>query len=280
MEKRAQNNGVSLTQGVLWVLIGIIGLSSCAHKVPEPPPPTPEELAKPKPLFEWFGEGVEGAKSVKIDIDQQKAFLYRDGKEVGWTTVATGIYSHPTPTGSFKVLEKTVAKKSNLWGKIYNSSGKISVSDAKAGRDSVPEGGRFEGASMPYWMRLTGDGVGMHQGPIPRPGKRASHGCIRVHSGFVKTLYAFVDIGTPVSVVGDGPRWSPPKYKPKPKPVEKPASEAAPAGEVKTGESAGGAAPVATPQLKVPEAAVEVPVGTGGAVVPVPAPPQAPGSQE
>ena len=148
---------------------------------------------------------------MKIDIDQQKAFLYRDGKEVGWTTVATGIYSHPTPTGSFKVLEKTVAKKSNLWGKIYNSSGKISVSDAKAGRDSVPEGGRFEGASMPYWMRLTGDGVGMHQGPIPRPGKRASHGCIRVHSGFVKTLYAFVDIGTPVSVVGDGPRWSPPK---------------------------------------------------------------------
>ena len=198
----------------------MLGLSSCVHKAPEPPPPPPEDPAKPKPLYEWHGDGVTGEKSVKIDIDQQKAFLYRDGKEVGWTTVASGIYSHPTPTGNFKVLEKTVTKRSNLWGKIYNENGKVSVSDAKAGRDSVPEGGRFEGASMPYWMRLTGDGIGMHQGPIPRPGKRASHGCIRVHSGFVKTLFAFVDIGTPVSVVGDGPRWTPPKPSPKPKPPQ------------------------------------------------------------
>ncbi len=201
----------------LLLLVALCGLTSCAHKQPEPPPP--EDPNKPKPLYEWYGDGIGGAKSVKIDIDQQKAFLYRDGKEVGWTTVATGIYSHPTPTGNFKILEKTVSKRSNLWGKIYSSSGKIAVSDAKAGRDEVPEGGRFEGASMPYWMRLTGDGIGMHQGPIPRPGRRASHGCIRVHSGFVRTLFNFVEIGTPVSIVGTGPRWTPPKPAPKPKPA-------------------------------------------------------------
>jgi hypothetical protein len=236
----------------------ILGLSSCAHKEVVPPPP-PDDPNQPKPLYEWRGDGVEGAKSVTIDIDQQKAFLYRDGVEVGWTTVATGIYSHPTPTGQFKVLEKTVVKRSNLWGKIYNGNGKISVSDAKAGRDSVPEGGRFEGASMPYWMRLTGDGIGMHQGPIPRPGKRASHGCIRVHSGFVKTLFAFVDIGTPVAVVGDGPRWSPPKYKPKPKlkallpsNTEAPA-DSGPAPDAGTGQSEGGAAPMPTPSATAPE---------------------------
>lgn len=216
-------------KGSLLLLLAVAcGLSSCAHKQPEPPPP-PEDPNKPKPLYEWYGDGVEGAKSVKIDIDQQKAFLYRDGKEVGWTTVATGIYSHPTPTGNFKVLEKTVTKHSNLWGKIYNSSGKITVSDAKAGRDAVPEGGRFQGASMPYWMRLTGDGIGMHQGPIPRPGRRASHGCIRVHSGFVKRLFNFVEIGTPVSIVGTGPRWTPPKPSPKPKPKPAAVPEPAPA---------------------------------------------------
>lgn len=205
-----------------------LGLNSCAHKQPEPEPPPVEDPSKPKPLHAWYGDDVSGAKSVKIDIDQQKAFLYRDGKEVGWTTVATGIYSHPTPTGSFKILEKTVAKRSNLWGKIYSESGKIAVSDAKAGRDSVPEGGRFEGASMPYWMRLTGDGIGMHQGPIPRPGKRASHGCIRVHSGFVKTLFNFVEQGTPVAIVGNGPRWTPPKPAPKPKPAAPAATEPTP----------------------------------------------------
>jgi len=213
------------------LLVGTMALSwsSCAHKQLEPEPPPPEEdPTKPKPLHAWYGDGASGAKSVKIDVDQQKAFLYRDGKEVGWTTVATGIYSHPTPTGNFKVLEKTVVKRSNLWGKIYGSSGKIAVSDAKAGRDEVPEGGRFEGASMPYWMRLTGDGIGMHQGPIPRPGRRASHGCIRVHSGFVKTLFNFVDLGTPVSIVGTGPRWTPPKPSPKP---ASPIPETAPAGD-------------------------------------------------
>lgn len=248
----------SWRKGGMWLpLVALLGLSACAHK---PPPPPPEDPNKPKPLHEWYGDGIEGPKSVKIDIDQQKAILYRNGQEVGWTTVATGIYSHPTPTGEFKVLEKTVSKRSNLWGKIYNGDGKISVSDAKAGRDAVPEGGRFEGASMPYWMRLTGDGIGMHQGPIPRPGKRASHGCIRVHSGFVKTLFNFVEIGTPVSVVGDGPRWRPPKPSaPKPKPAVAPVETV-----VGTPAADAPASPAATPppamiEPSAPPAPVTVP---------------------
>lgn len=261
---------------VRWQLVGrallfgglALGWSSCAHKESEPPPPPVEDPTKPKPLHVWFGEGVDGAKSVTIDIDQQKAFLYRDGKEVGWTTVATGIYSHPTPTGSFKVLEKTVTKRSNLWGKIYGENGKIAVSDAKAGRDSVPEGGRFEGASMPYWMRLTGDGIGMHQGPIPRPGKRASHGCIRVHSGFVKTLFNFVELGTPVAIIGNGPRWTPPKPSPKPKPkptpVESPSTAPAVPTTAETSPSTAAAA-ASTPAATVPE------VTPAPAAVPTPA---------
>jgi len=204
-----------LTQGFLLALVG--GIASCAHQVPEPEPkPDP---GAPKPLYAWYGEGVPGPASVKIDIDQQKLFLYKGGQEVGWSTVATGIYSFPTPTGNFKIQEKTVDKHSNLWGKMYDADGKVAVADAKVGRDPLPEGGRFAGARMPYWMRLTGDGIGMHLGPIPSPGRRASHGCIRVHSGFVKTLFREVSIGTPVSVVGAGPRWRPPKPAPKPKPA-------------------------------------------------------------
>lgn len=239
------------------LLGGFLTLSSCSHKpVVEEPPPSekPAEPGKPKPLYEWYGDGVEGAKSVTIDIDKQKAFLYRNGKEVGWTTVATGIYSKPTPTGNFKVTEKTVDKRSNLWGKTYNSSGKVTNSDAKAGRDSIPEGGKFVGANMPYWMRLTGDGIGMHQGPIPRPGKRASHGCIRVHAGFVKRLFAFVDIGTPVAVIGDGPRWKPPVYKPTPKPQPAATTTPAAVAESTPTPSSEPAAPVVTP-TPAPEAA-------------------------
>lgn len=61
---------------------------------------------------------------------------------------------------------------------------------------------------MPYYMRLTGDGVGMHAGPIPNPGSRASHGCIRLPRAFAPILFASTSIGTPVKIVGDGPAYS------------------------------------------------------------------------
>jgi len=140
-------------------------------------------------------------------VDEQKAYLFQGKEQVGWSYVATGITSFPTPTGDFKVLEKVQNKVSNLYGKSYNAEGKLANSDFKVGRDLVPGGGRFEPAKMPYFMRLTGDGVGMHIGPIPRPGRRASHGCIRLPSKMAPIIYSNVGIGTPVSIVGSGPDY-------------------------------------------------------------------------
>jgi hypothetical protein len=117
-----------------------------------------------------------------INVDVQRATLYHDDDVVGWTYLASGIPSFPTPTGEFKILEKVKDKVSNLYGKGYDANGKLVNSDFKQGRDLLPPGGRFQAAKMTYFMRLTGDGVGMHIGPIPRPGRRASHGCIRLPS--------------------------------------------------------------------------------------------------
>lgn len=189
-------------------------LASCVGP-PQPPPPATTVPSAPPRLFEWNGDGVHGALSLTIDIDAQRATIYKDGKEVGWTMVATGIYKFPTPTGNFRIQEKTADKRSNLWGRIYDSSNDVVVTDGKMGRDKIPEGGKFEGARMPFWMRLTGDGIGMHAGPIPNPGKRASHGCIRLPREMATILFANVVIGTPVSIVGDGPVWRPYSSNPK-----------------------------------------------------------------
>ncbi len=54
-------------------------------------------------------------------------------------------------------------------------------------------------APMPYWMRLTNYGIGMHVGNIPQPGEPASHGCIRMPEEFVPTLFNKVEVGTPVN---------------------------------------------------------------------------------
>ena len=52
---------------------------------------------------------------------------------------------------------------------------------------------------MPYFMRLTNTGVGMHQGFLP--GVPDSHGCIRMPEQMVKIFWTHAPLGTPVSVV-------------------------------------------------------------------------------
>jgi lipoprotein-anchoring transpeptidase ErfK/SrfK len=112
--------------------------------------------------------------------------------------VSTGNSKHPTPTGEFNISEKVVNKRSNLYGEILDVDGKVVQTDADSRDDVIPEGGRFLGASMAHWMRLTNGGIGMHRGKVPR--YPASHGCIRTPRSVVTTIYEKVGMGTPVSI--------------------------------------------------------------------------------
>ncbi|HCN77561.1 MAG TPA: hypothetical protein DIT13_10265 [Verrucomicrobiales bacterium] len=187
-------------------LAGLVICLAACKTAPPPPPPEPEPVKKPAGLYEWKGQG-KNITSIKINVDEQKARLYHGEDEIGWTYVASGITSFPTPVGEFKILEKVADKVSNLYGKGYDANGKLVNSDFKQGRDLLPPGGRFEAAKMTYFMRLTGDGVGMHIGPIPRPGRRASHGCIRLPSGIAGTMFRNTSVGTPVTITGSGPDY-------------------------------------------------------------------------
>jgi hypothetical protein len=216
-------------------------------------------------LFEWNGES-KSITSIQIDVDEQKAYLYHGEDQIGWTYVATGITSFPTPTGEFKVLEKIQDKVSNLYGKGFDASGKLVNSDFKIGRDLLPPGGKFEPAKMTYFMRLTGDGVGMHIGPIPKPGRRASHGCIRLPSKFAGTIFKHTSIGTPVQITGKGP-----DYKTYLKDADRKSKENAAklaAAKLKAEEAAAAAAaavalPPGDPNGPVEEVKAAVPAGLG-----------------
>ncbi len=181
-------------------------LAACqSSRKPQPPPPAPMKEAWKYP-GEWKG-GSKPITRMVINVDVQRAMLYSGKEEVGWTYFASGIPSFPTPTGEFKILEKVKDKVSNLYGKGFDKDGKVVNSDFKQGRDLLPEGGHFEPAKMTYFMRLTGDGVGMHIGPIPRPGRRASHGCIRLPSKMAPILFEHTAVGTPVTITGNGPDY-------------------------------------------------------------------------
>ncbi len=186
-----------------FAFVTVAGLSACrlpkTATVPKALPPAPGQIAS-APLFEWKGAELSGPLAVRIDLGEQKAQLTRGGQPAGWTYVATGTSSHPTPTGSFRVSEKVQDKHSNSWGQIVDASGDTVNSNARNGRDRIPRGGRFVGAPMPYWMRVHG-AIGMHAGPIPYPGSPASHGCIRLPREMAEILFGVAQIGTPVRII-------------------------------------------------------------------------------
>lgn len=198
----------SLLRGVLAIAVAL--LASCGlFRKPAPPPPPTEEVKKPEYKYpgEWTG-GDLPITSMVVNVDTQRATLYSGQDIVGWTYVASGITSFPTPTGDFTILEKVKDKVSNLYGKGYDANGDLVNSDFKQGRDVLPPGGKFTAAPMKFFMRLTNDGVGMHIGAITRPGRRASHGCIRLPSKMAPILYEHAALGTPVKIVGDGPDYA------------------------------------------------------------------------
>ena len=141
-----------------------------------------------------------GAKNsaVEISLGEQRGLLLVNGAVAMDFPVATGKSSHPTPEGAYKVLEKKKDHKSNLYGRIVSGEGETVVSDADTRSHVVPENAQFVGAPMPYWMRLTPTGVGMHVGYVP--GRPASHGCIRLKKDVATELFGILEIGSPVTV--------------------------------------------------------------------------------
>ena len=135
---------------------------------------------------------------VIVSITKQRAYLM-NGDEIGIDSpISSGKRGHSTPTGSFSVLEKDKDHRSSIYGDYVDSKGRVVRGGISAQIDSAPSGTHYVGASMKWFMRLTGGGVGMHVGILP--GYPASHGCIRMPEPAAAAFYAHVKVGTPVRV--------------------------------------------------------------------------------
>jgi hypothetical protein len=146
--------------------------------------------------------------SLEISLKEQRGLLLVRGAIAMDFPVSSGKASHPTPPGHYTIRAKEKEYHSNLYGRIFDATGAVVVADADSRKDVPPEGGRFEGSAMPYWMRLTDSGVGLHVGFVPG-GRAASHGCIRLKKDNAVEIFSLVKIGTPVAVVaGDLPALS------------------------------------------------------------------------
>jgi len=149
---------------------------------------------------------------VEIGLNEQRGLLLVHGAIAMDFPVSSGRKSHPTPTGSYTILGKKKDYRSNLYGKIHDPEGVVVIEDADSRTHEVPEGGSFVGSSMPYWMRLTNSGVGLHVGYVPG-GRGASHGCIRLRRKTAAYLFDLVEIGTPVVIAAKVPALDEPPVK-------------------------------------------------------------------
>lgn len=106
----------------------------------------------------------------KIDLSQQRAWVYDGDEEIYTTRVSTGKAGHRTRTGKFVITNRYRNWNSTLYG-----------------------------SSMPYFQRFSCGDFGFHQGYVP--GYAASHGCVRVPGGNVRKLWELMSLGDPVEIV-------------------------------------------------------------------------------
>jgi L,D-transpeptidase catalytic domain/Ankyrin repeat len=106
---------------------------------------------------------------ITINLSEQNAFLWRNGKIELVTPISSGTRSHPTPKGRYLVTNKYRYWKSTLYP-----------------------------AEMPFFLRLSCGDFGLHMGRLP--GYPASHGCVRLPERSARRLYSSVPIGTLVEI--------------------------------------------------------------------------------
>ena len=120
-----------------------------------------------------------------VSIPKQRAWLILGEQVVIDSPISSGKRGHSSPTGNFTVLEKDKSHHSSIYGDYKDAQGRTVRGGVSARIDSAPSGTHFVGASMKWFMRLTGEGVGMHVGicrVIPR--RTVAFACPRKRPNF------------------------------------------------------------------------------------------------
>lgn len=115
-------------------------------------------------------DNFSGDERVVISLENQLAFLYRGDDLVAAASISSGRDGKESPAGVFQILNKAP---------MYHSK-------------------KYDNAAMPFAQFFTDYGIALHAGA--NPGYPASHGCIRLPSGFAKKLYSATDVGTTVLI--------------------------------------------------------------------------------
>jgi lipoprotein-anchoring transpeptidase ErfK/SrfK len=123
-------------------------------------------------------------RQILVSLADRKLALIEDGQVVKVYPIAVGRKSSPSPSGTFKIINRVTDP-------TYYHKGEV----IEPGPEN-PVGTR--------WIGLSQKGYGIHGTNAPRSiGKAASHGCIRMGRKDVEELFSLVRGGDVVEIRGE-----------------------------------------------------------------------------
>jgi lipoprotein-anchoring transpeptidase ErfK/SrfK len=127
-----------------------------------------------------LGRYVPVRTHLVVDLDEFRATLYRDGREIFSADVGVGQEAWPTPAGRFYIRNKLTRYASPVYGPLA-----FGTSARSPTLTDWPAGGF----------------VGIHGTNQPEilPGQ-VSHGCIRMRNPDILRLAALMPVGTPLTI--------------------------------------------------------------------------------
>src|SRR5947209_6909329 len=81
--------------------------------------------APPDSVSFWDGDGVNGKPSVKIRLNEQRAYFYKGGNLVGVSQLSTGREGLNTPIGRFSISQKDKDHVSSKYGDYVDTAGNV-----------------------------------------------------------------------------------------------------------------------------------------------------------
>ncbi|TPG17612.1 L,D-transpeptidase [Sphingomonas koreensis] len=121
--------------------------------------------------YYWNETGApEGQRVITIDLAAGTISIFRAGYEIGTAVIIAGDDEKPTPLGIFPITQKDADHHSTI----------------------------YDGAPMPYMLRLTNDGISIHGSEVGDG--YVTHGCIGVPVAFARKLFGAVKLGDRVII--------------------------------------------------------------------------------
>lgn len=194
----------AVTEGLLILSAVVLIILLCqpvrTEKPAKPPASTPAAAVLPQPACESRTKTDVQQKTAKrpvaagpradahkrvivVSLEDRRLALLEDGAVKATYPVAVGRNSSPSPTGTFRIVQR-------VSNPTYYHKGQV-----------IPPGlGNPVGAR---WLGLSRAGYGIHGTNAQRSiGKAASHGCIRMARPDLESLFAQIRVGDTVEIVG------------------------------------------------------------------------------